>query len=78
MTYRKQKSCLVRWNLCSRLFLGCLVGYSYGLAKTSPIIGILKQPIVASSHTMFAALYIKWLEAGGDQSIPIAYDASLK
>jgi hypothetical protein len=78
MTYRKQKSCLVRWNLCSRLLLGCLVGYSYGLAKTSPIIGILKQPIVASSHTMFAALYIKWLEAGGDQSIPIAYDASLK
>ena len=48
------------------------------LTKTSPIIGILKQPIVASSHTMFAALYIKWLEAGGDQSIPIAYDASLK
>ncbi len=76
MTYRKRTTCLVRWNLCSCLFLGSLVGYSYVSAKTSPVIGILTQPIFASNHTMIAASYVKWLEAGGARSIPIPYDAS--
>jgi gamma-glutamyl hydrolase len=76
MTYRKRTSCLVRWNLCSCLFLACLLGYSNVSAKASPVIGILTQPIFASNHTMIAASYVKWLEAGGARSIPIPYDAS--
>jgi hypothetical protein len=65
-----------RWHLCSCLFLACLLGYSNVSAKASPVIGILTQPIFASNHTMIAASYVKWLEAGGDRSIPIPYDAS--
>lgn len=45
-------------------------------ATSTPVIGILTQPIPSSNHTMIAASYVKWLEAGGARSIPIPYDAS--
>jgi gamma-glutamyl hydrolase len=48
---------------------------SFSLSLSSPVIGILTQPIVNSSDTMVAASYVKWLEAGGARSIPIPYDA---
>lgn len=45
-------------------------------ANSSPVFGVLTQPIRNSSSTMVAASYVKWLEAGGARSIPIPYDAS--
>lgn len=43
---------------------------------TTPVFGILTQPIHGKNETMIAASYVKWLEAGGARSIPIPFDAS--
>jgi gamma-glutamyl hydrolase len=52
--------------------------------KPSPVIGIFTQPFydpeydIPPNHTMIAASYVKYLEAGGARSIPIPYDAPLE
>lgn len=43
---------------------------------SSPVIGIMTQPLQDSNSTMIAASYVKWIEAGGARSIPIPYDAT--
>jgi gamma-glutamyl hydrolase len=34
------------------------------------------HPTTKANHTMIAASYVKWIEAGGGRSIPIPYDAT--
>ena len=57
-------------------FFSLLPLVSYASVTSSPVVGILTQPIYGSNNTMIAASYVKWLEAGGARSIPIPYDAS--
>lgn len=56
----------------------------YRKPKRVPIVGIFSQPYhdsdheydIPPNHTMIAASYVKWLEAGGATAIAIPYDAS--
>mmetsp|Transcript_12170 Transcript_12170/g.29009 ORF Transcript_12170/g.29009 Transcript_12170/m.29009 type:complete len:401 (-) Transcript_12170:352-1554(-) len=58
----------------------------YRKPKKVPTVGIFSQPYydndneyqIPPNHTMIAASYVKWLEAGGATAIAIPYDASPK
>ena len=71
MSYCRLPSCLIA--LC---FLLALTSPALVPAQqtTSPVIGILSQP-VNDNEGYISASYVKWLEAGGARSIPIPYDA---
>lgn len=47
-----------------------------GQQQHRPIVGILSQPHEDGNSFYIAASYVKWLESGGAQSIPIPYDAN--
>jgi gamma-glutamyl hydrolase len=57
--------------------LGLIIFSSLHLVygSSSPVIGVMTQPISGDTSTYIAASYIKWIEAGGARSIPIPYDA---
>lgn len=61
------------WIVKVGLILLSSLDLVYG--SSSPVIGVMTQPIPGDTSTYIAASYIKWIEAGGARSIPIPYDA---